>query len=107
MKVLIVGSGGREHVIAWKIADSISDEQEFCYRNASRFRMIFYLALFDSLFFVVGSIVLVLLVQANPGCVLVTVPLAVFGICISICAAVMARLIEGAAKLQEESDLTI
>jgi len=30
MKVLIVGSGGREHALAWKIAQSTSVEQIFC-----------------------------------------------------------------------------
>ena len=30
MKILIVGSGGREHAIAWKVAQSEKAEQIFC-----------------------------------------------------------------------------
>jgi len=94
-------------VIGWKIAASIADEKEFCYRNAKRFRVIFYLSLIDSIFFALGSIVAFIIDPWSFLCIVLVVPLMIFGICISICAAVMARLIEGAAKLQEESDLTI
>ena len=30
MKVLIVGSGGREHAIAWKVAQSPKTEELYC-----------------------------------------------------------------------------
>ena len=30
MKILIVGSGGREHAIAWKIAQSPKAEKIYC-----------------------------------------------------------------------------
>ena len=30
MKILIVGSGGREHAIAWKVAQSPKTEELYC-----------------------------------------------------------------------------
>lgn len=94
-------------VIAWGIAGSISKEEEFCYRNAKRFRAVFYLALSDSIFFVAGSAVSIILEPWSFPLVFLAVPMAMLGLCVAICSAVMARLIEGAAKLQEETDLTI
>ncbi len=94
-------------VIAWFVADSIAKEREFCHRNATFFRWIFGLALGDSTLFFVASIVLYVAERAYVWCVFAALPLAALGICVAICAAVLSHLIDRAADLQEDSDLTI
>lgn len=94
-------------VIAWLIADSISKEREFCHRNAALFRWVFGLALGDSALFLLASIVLYATGRAYIWCVFTALPLAALGICVAICAAVLSHLIDRAADLQEDSDLTI
>ena len=94
-------------VIAWQIAGSIEKEREFCHRNATRFRWIFGLALSDSAVFLVGSVILFLIGRAYAWCVLGAVVLAALGVCVAIAAAVMSHLIDRAAVMQDDADLTI
>lgn len=94
-------------VIAWFVADSIAKEREFCHRNALLFRWIFGLALGDSAVFLIGSVILYLMGRTYVWCVLGAIVLAALGICVAIAAAVMSHLIDRAADMQDDADLTI
>ena len=97
----------RVTVIAWLVAGSIAKEQEFCHRIAARFRWIFGLALGDSAVFLIGSLILYLAGRAYVWCVLGATVLGVLGVCVAIAAAVMSHLIDRAADMQDDADLTI
>ncbi len=94
-------------VMAWMIAGSIAKENEFSHKNAALFKWIALLAVADSGIFLAASAVLFVLERALIWNLLASVPLAAAGICIAICAAVLSRLVDKAADLRDEADLTI
>lgn len=93
--------------LGWKVARNIGRDRSFSMENAKAFRTVACLAAGDSLFFFLGNIGLLLLNCSHPGIVLASMLVVFAGACVSVGAAVLSHLVEKAARLQEDSDLTV
>ncbi len=94
-------------IFGWKIATNIGKDRSFCMDNARYLQTIAHLAAIDSGFFFVGNIVLWLADKSHPGVVLASLLVVFLGVAISVAAAALSHLVEKAAQLQDENDLTI
>ena len=94
-------------VVAWKVADSLAAERPFVPENATRFRAIARLAYFDSALFLVGNIVYTFLNMTHPGILLMALGVVFVGAAIGVVCQGLAGLVDNAADLQQQSDLTI
>lgn len=93
--------------LGWKIASDIGADHSFTKKNASRLKWVSWLAAFDAAFFFIGNIVLLFANMSHPGIVLLSLLIVFAGVSIAVAAAVLSHLVNKAAMLQEESDLTI
>lgn len=91
----------------WGVAGNIGKNKSFSIENAKHLKSISMLALVDTGYLFVGNIVFLLLDMNHPGIMIVSLIIIVMGIVFSVAAAALSHLIEKAAKLQDESDLTI
>jgi len=94
-------------VQCWKIARNIGKDLSFSMENAKAFRTIAWFAAGDSLFFFLGNIVLLFVNCSHPGIALGSMLVVFAGVAVSIAAAGLSHLVQKAASLQEQSDLTI
>ena len=94
-------------VFAWLVSVNIGRENAFCRKNALYFRIISVLAACDSVFFLIANIILYLLNMSHPSVALLSLVVVFFGICVTVCSSVLSYLVDRAATLQEESELTI
>ena len=94
-------------VPGWKIADSIGKDRSFTQANARRLALIANLAAGDAAFFFIGNVALWLLNMNFPGVVLMSLMVVFVGAAIAVAAACLSHLVQKAAALQEQSDLTI
>lgn len=91
----------------WKVTDTIKKDKVFVSENVKRISLISKLALFDSTFFLLGNIVLLLLSMNHPSIVILSLGISFIGYSISIVSYAFANFVNKAVVLQEESDLTI
>lgn len=91
----------------WKIAASIGEDRAFTLKNCRRLRMISYLGALDALFFFVGNLILLFLKMNLLGTVLFSLLIVFTGAAVSCAAAVLSHLVEKAAHMREEQELTI
>ncbi|MBE5772591.1 MAG: DUF2975 domain-containing protein [Clostridiales bacterium] len=91
----------------WKVAGNIGLDRSFSEENALLLRRIAWLAAGDSAFFFVGNIVYLFLNMNHPGIVILSLLVEFAGIAVSVAAAALSHLVQKAAVLQEQSDLTI
>ena len=75
--------------------------------NASFLKRIAYCAAGDTVYFFIGNIALWLCGMSHPDVVLASLVIDFVGIAVSVASAGLSHLVEKAAKLQEESELTI
>ena len=94
-------------VFGWKIAANIGRDKAFSVDNAKYFKWIAWLAAGDGLFFFVGNIVFLLVNISHPGIVLCSLIIVFVGVAVAVTSAVLSHLVQKAADLQEQSDLTI
>ena len=94
-------------VFGWKIASNIKNDRSFSQENAGYFKWISWLAAADAVFFFIGNIVLLLMNMSHPGITLFSFLVVFAGVSISVAAAVLSHLLNKAADLKEQSDLTI
>ena len=94
-------------VLGWKIASSIGSDNSFSNANAKRLKYVSVLALVTSVYFFAGNVVFLLLNMNHPGILIASVFITFVGIAISAASAILSYLVKKAAKLQEQSDLTI
>jgi len=94
-------------VLGWKIASNIGRDQSFSNENAGYLKWIAYLAAGDSIFFFVGNVVLLLVNMSHPGVVLLSLLVIFAGVAVTVGSAVLSHLVQKAALLQQQSDLTI
>lgn len=94
-------------VHAWMIFSNIEKDKAFSMENAKHMEKISYLAGADTIALISGNIVLLILNINHPSVFLVFLMIGIIGIGISVAAAVLSHLIQKAANLQDENDLTI
>lgn len=94
-------------VICWKIAVSIGRSQAFTMKNAGYFSLIARLAVIDTVIFLAGNIVYLILGMNHPGIVIASLFITFIGIAFTVCMKVLSDMVEKAAELQTQSDLTI
>ncbi len=93
--------------LCWKIAGNIGNQKAFSSDNARLFRNISRLAAGDSVFFFLGNIVYCFVGYSHPGIVICSVFPVFAGVAISVGTAGLSQLVQEAAELQQQSDLTI
>lgn len=94
-------------VISWMIADNIGKDRSFCIQNAKLLAVISVLAIADTVYFFIANIVMLLLNMSHPGVMLISLFICFVGVAAAVVAAALSHYAYKAAKLQNESDLTI
>lgn len=94
-------------LFGWKIATYIGRDQSFSNANAKYLKWIAWLAAGDGIFFFVGNIVLLFTNMSHPGIALFSLLVVFAGVAVAVASAVLSHLVQKAAVLQEQSDLTI
>ena len=91
----------------WKIAANIGSDRSFSLSNARYLKWISWLAAGDSVFFFAGNVVLLFCNMSHPGITLLSLLVVILGVAVTVAAAALSHLVQKAAALQEQSDLTI
>ena len=94
-------------IFGWKVASNIGKGKSFSFENGTSMKWISRLAGGDCIFFFVGNIVLWLSGRNHPGIMILAMVVLFFGLAVAISAKVLSELIDNAAELKEENDLTI
>lgn len=94
-------------VIGWRIAARIGRDEAFTTQNAGGLRQVAVLAAGDAGWFFVGNLLLLFCNLSHPGVTLASTLVTAAGIVVAVAAACLSRLVQRAAVLQEQSDLTI
>jgi len=94
-------------VLAWRIASNIGRDRSFSTENAVYLKWISILATGDALAFFAANIIMLCLSMNHPGIVLLSLVIVFIGIAISVVSAALSHLVNKAADLQEQSELTI
>lgn len=91
----------------WLMCKEISKDNSFCLDNAKRLKDIGKLALFESIFYFVGMIILLNMNLLHPSIFFMMVFIIFVGISIGIVSFALSHLVEKASELKDENDLTI
>ena len=91
----------------WKIAGEIGRDHSFSMNNARSLKHVSGLAAFDASFFFAENIILLLLDMNHPGIAAGSMFVVFGGVAVAVAAASLSHLVQKAAKIQEENDLTI
>ena len=94
-------------VMGWKIAVNIENDRSFSTENANYLKKMAYLALGDTIFFFLGNIVLLFLNMSHPGMLLGSLVIDFLGVSVSVGCAALSHLVQKAAEIQAENELTI
>lgn len=94
-------------VYAWKVFTEIGRNNSFSFANAKYFKNIAILALVDTIYYMVGNLIMFFLNMNHPGILLVTFLISFVGVAVVIVCAALAQLVQKAAELKEENELTI
>jgi len=93
--------------IAWRIFSDIGRDMSFSLKNANRLRLICYLALADTLLYIIGAGILAMFSALHPGVLVVILCVIFMGFSLCIASAALSHLCRKAALLKDENDLTI
>lgn len=94
-------------VCGWKISIEIGNDNSFSIKNANLLKLVSALAAGDSVFLLIGNIVLLLLNKNHPGILFLSLLLVFAGIAVTVASASLSHLVMKAAKIREENELTI
>ena len=94
-------------VLGWRIAGSIGQDRSFTRENAKRLSAISHLAAVDAGFMFAGNVILLLVNMSHPGVFLGMLLIIFAGVGVAVATACLSHLVQKAAALQEQSDLTI
>ena len=91
----------------WKISVNIENDRSFSTENAGYLKKMAYLALGDTVFFLLGNIVFLFLNMNHPGVLLGSFLVDFVGVAVSVGCAALSHLVQKAAEMKAENDLTI
>lgn len=94
-------------ICLWKLAGNMAKDQSFKRENARLLKWIAILAVFDSVYFFVGNIIMGMLNAHHFTLLALALVTTIIGIAISAFAASLSYLFTKAADLQDQIDLTI
>lgn len=94
-------------VLGWMIASHIASDNAFSSANAKLLKTIAILAAVDSVYFLIGNIVLLLLNMNHPGIVLLSLMVVFIGAAICVASMTLSQLTFRAADIEEENRYTI
>ena len=94
-------------VFGWQISTNIGKDRSFSMENSRLLKWVAWMAAGDSAFFFLGNVVLLFCSMSHPGIFLISMVIVFAGVSITIAAAALSHLVQKAAVLQEENDLTI
>ena len=94
-------------VLSWRIASRIGGGRSFSRENAVALKRISHLALVDTVFLLFGNVALCLLDMNRLTLLVFALLFCFLGFLLTVAAAALSHLVQRAAALQEESDLTI
>lgn len=94
-------------VLAWIIAANIGRDRSFTRQNAKLLGVIAILAAADAGYFFIANLVMALLNYSHPGVMIFALLACFAGVAVCVAAAGLSHLVYKAARLQNESDLTI
>lgn len=93
--------------LGWRIAANIGADRSFSAENARLLQRIACLAAGDTAFFFAGNVVFLFLNMNHPGILLASLLICFAGVAVTVAAVCLSHLVQKAADLQEQSDLTI
>lgn len=91
----------------WLICSRIATNNSFCRKNADAFKHIGWLAIIDTVYCLLGTVILAVLNASNAGVVIIALGVITFGAAVSIAAFTLSYLVLKASLIQEENDLTV
>lgn len=94
-------------VYAWKVFTEIGNNNSFSFVNAKYLKNIAILALLDTAYYLVGNLIMFFLNMNHPGVLLISFLICFVGAAVVIVCAALSQLIQKAAELKEENELTI
>lgn len=92
---------------AWKIFCNIGKNNSFCFENALGLKHISYLSSVDAFLYVAAAMVLLSMDALGWNALIFIVVIVFMGIAIAIVCSSLSHLVDKAATLKEENDLTI
>ncbi|MEG2774688.1 MAG: DUF2975 domain-containing protein [Acetivibrio sp.] len=107
---IIWGSGIPCYLVlyfGWKIVTEIEKDNSFSMINAKYLKKISILALADSAYFFVANLIFMMLGMNHPGLFLGSLFVVFAGVAVAVVTAALSHLVQKAAKLKEENELTI
>ena len=93
--------------LGFRIARNIGEDRSFSRANAEYLKWIAYLAAGDGVYFFLGNVILWLTDMSHPGMALASLLVVFAGVSVTVAAAVLSHLVQKAADLEEQSELTI
>ena len=94
-------------VLVWLIAVEIGRDNSFCMKNALRLRTCSLLAAADTLYYIIGGVVLLSMNLLHIGIAIIGLGVCAVGAAISVLCAALSHLTRKAADMRSENDLTI
>ena len=93
--------------LGWKIAVNIGLDRSFSRDNARYLKWIAWLAALDAIYFFIGNFVMLFSDKSHPGVMLLSLLVVFAGVAVAAVAGALSHLVQKAAVLQEQNDLTI
>ena len=91
----------------WQMASEIGRDNSFCLKNALRLRTCSLLAAADTVYYLVGGVVLLSMGLLHIGIAIIGMGVCAVGAAISVLCAALSHLTRKAADMRSENDLTI
>ena len=94
-------------VLVWRMAARIGRDNSFCMKNALRLRTCSLLAAADTVYYIIGGVVLLSMNLLHIGIAIIGLGVCAVGAAISVLCAALSHLTRKAADMRSENDLTI